>query len=391
METLPAVSSSYGTITVTGAPYQYNQGAWANLTNVSIRTGYSKNPIVRLDGITPWRYPSNYRRYTRIFSDVLASYTTNGVPGYQIPGADINGLTLMSDWPGQWSNTAIGFDSNILNEAHTEALLRIADGKAQLGNMLAESKKTFHHLLDTSVQLLTAYRAARRGEWTKVQKALGLGFKDVLAGSSPANRWLEYQYGWKPLMSDIHSLYGILGGNLKSGAPLVYGRGSGHRSQSTSSTQTDASTKIYSKEFKFEQKVVCKIHAKFDASKWRTASQVGLLNPLAIGWELVPFSFVLDWFMPVGNVLEAMTARAGLSFVSGADSWRSFGSCKIQNISTSGSLTKRGKATLKLCDFSRSALGNWPSPLPYAAESPFSTTRSLNALALWRSTVSHYN
>lgn len=41
------------------------------------------------------------------------------------------------------------------------------------------------------------------------------------------------------------------------------------------------------------------------------AEQLGLLNPAAIAWELVPFSFVLDWFIPVGTWINNISDYAG--------------------------------------------------------------------------------
>lgn len=34
-------------------------------------------------------------------------------------------------------------------------------------------------------------------------------------------------------------------------------------------------------------------------------AQLGLLNPEIVAWELLPFSFVADWFIPIGSYLEA--------------------------------------------------------------------------------------
>jgi hypothetical protein len=42
-----------------------------------------------------------------------------------------------------------------------------------------------------------------------------------------------------------------------------------------------------------------------DAQKGRLLNQIiGLNTPLQILWELVPFSFVVDWFLPVGRLLN---------------------------------------------------------------------------------------
>lgn len=44
------------------------------------------------------------------------------------------------------------------------------------------------------------------------------------------------------------------------------------------------------------------------------ATTLGLTNPAAIAWELVPFSFVVDWFIPIGNFLNSWTDFLGLRF-----------------------------------------------------------------------------
>jgi hypothetical protein len=32
--------------------------------------------------------------------------------------------------------------------------------------------------------------------------------------------------------------------------------------------------------------------------------QMGVLDPLSVAWEVLPFSFVADWFIPIGTYLE---------------------------------------------------------------------------------------
>jgi hypothetical protein len=43
------------------------------------------------------------------------------------------------------------------------------------------------------------------------------------------------------------------------------------------------------------------------------ASRLGLINPASVAWELVPFSFVVDWFTGFGSYLDSFTELAGLS------------------------------------------------------------------------------
>lgn len=47
----------------------------------------------------------------------------------------------------------------------------------------------------------------------------------------------------------------------------------------------------------------------------RLASQLGFVNPAVVAWELVPFSFVVDWFVNVGDVLSSYTDFLGFKFL----------------------------------------------------------------------------
>lgn len=49
-----------------------------------------------------------------------------------------------------------------------------------------------------------------------------------------------------------------------------------------------------------------------DPILYRT-NQLGLVNPAAVAWELVPFSFLVDWFIGVGSWLNGLTDFVGLS------------------------------------------------------------------------------
>jgi hypothetical protein len=35
-----------------------------------------------------------------------------------------------------------------------------------------------------------------------------------------------------------------------------------------------------------------------------TSRALGLLDPLTVVWEIIPYSFVVDWFLPIGSYLE---------------------------------------------------------------------------------------
>jgi hypothetical protein len=117
----------------------------------------------------------------------------------------------------------------------------------------------------------------------------------------------------------------------------------------------------------------------------REVNQIGLANPLSIAWEVVPFSFVVDWGLPIGNVLEALTATRGLEFIGGCSIVRGEGTIEAE-LKPTGTNTVLTPRTVECEYFSarRTKYGTFPRPMPYA-KSPFSTSNTLSALALYHS------
>jgi hypothetical protein len=117
--------------------------------------------------------------------------------------------------------------------------------------------------------------------------------------------------------------------------------------------------------------------------------QIGLINPAEVAWALVPFSFVVDWVLPIGNVLEALSARLGLTFVDG------YYGLRVETSSTASKLAREVSGYTQIGESSTSVSGSLlfykrekmislPWPAPYI-KSPFSSTHLANAAALLRS------
>jgi hypothetical protein len=61
----------------------------------------------------------------------------------------------------------------------------------------------------------------------------------------------------------------------------------------------------------------------------RFEDALGLSNPGLFIWETIPGSFLLDWILPIGDSLRAMTAYKGLRFVSGYEYWKEEYFCTV--------------------------------------------------------------
>jgi hypothetical protein len=122
-------------------------------------------------------------------------------------------------------------------------------------------------------------------------------------------------------------------------------------------------------------------------------AQTGFTNPLNLGWEILPFSFVVDWFLPVGNYLETLSAWDGLTFSGG---WKTtftreeataiyFFSGVLdahQGPEFPATTDIRGSYWRYGINLDRAVLTAFPSGSPPSFKANMDVTKSLNALAL---------
>lgn len=252
----------------------------------------------------------------------------------------------------------INFTWEFENAARFKALTRLAMGtdksegysqsSGNLGVTLAEAGKTAKMIGNTAVKLAKAVSALKKGRLGDFGDVLGLTFttpqkrafsRSYNRGWShppkagwhsdyrqfAANTWLEYSYGWKPLLSDIHSQAQNLANVLTKHEYVVReARGSGKETKETKFIKLDTSEGLWEAPHLVKQETRFRFLVRYRLQNGaaHTANTFGLLNPLEVAWELVPFSFVADWFLPIGSFLGQLSASHGLEFHSGVESKR---------------------------------------------------------------------
>jgi len=126
-----------------------------------------------------------------------------------------------------------------------------------------------------------------------------------------ANNYLVYQYGIKPLLGDIVGAAEHLAEYILKARPV---KSNGHATK----TFVDQTPYYYDGTGVRQKTVTVKIRVKYGSTfhigneMQRQAAQLGFTNPANTVWELVPFSFVADWFLPIGDWLNNMSAYDGL-------------------------------------------------------------------------------
>lgn len=221
--------------------------------------------------------------------------------------------------------TALPLDTSLTtlrSRAETRALLRLKDQRINLGVALGETRQLSKQIGTTATRIARAYSSLRKGQWRNAARTLG-----VRARSQPEN-WLELQYGWKPLLSDIHGAAQAVSERNKERDWVV----------TVASTERDkafdgpldyvANPRLFVYyRVRGSRGVSVSVRLDYHPSSFDYAhlpAALGLTNPLEVAWELVPYSFVVDWFLPVGNWLSTLDATLGYKFLSGSYTTRRF-------------------------------------------------------------------
>lgn len=335
-------------------------------------------------GVSKFRLPTPYQRGIAEFIhspgqwDVLSGTLTTRWVGTITGSIQGNALGVRNVWQNGLYPVV---DQNAKARAETQCLVKMGNQKAQLGTFLAESRKTAIHLADRSIDLLRVLHAIKRRRWSDVPKALRLR-KDPT--KLTADLWLEYQYGWKPLLSELHDIHGVLVEGL--GRPLVVKASSTVTvSDSFDESRLNPGNRNLIANGSAERGHKCQLAAFVDDQFLRKAQQIGLVNPAEVGWELVPYSFVVDWFIPIGQTLSALTATKGLKFAWGSFQLRGSMNLFVHERAPAGFVGGTMPSYVhRATSFERSVYGGFPRPQIYAKESPFSSTRITSALALLR-------
>lgn len=268
---------------------------------------------------------------------------------------------------------------NLQNRAITDALLKLKDQKVNLAVAWAERQRTAQLLGDSLGRIARSVMALRRGNWRGAGRWLKQNWKEA------PSSWLEYQYGWSPLLNDVYgSLDELVRLPVSDWVVTVKGVVKSEVKDSFTRTATHYRMDLEKVDFRG---CFVRLDYRPDATFFQRLSQTGITNPLEVTWELVPFSFVLDWGYQVGNYLSTLDAAAGWTFHSGSKTLRS--ECNVYGKGvtpppSNGWIYSDHQAVMSWRDFHlvRSSYSASPLPTSPVFKNPFSLGHVANGLAL---------
>jgi len=202
------------------------------------------------------------------------------------------------------SEINIALDS-VRNEAVSEALTSY-DILTDI-SQIKDIPRTVTQVSGDLVKILTALKS-RHGKGV-MKAAARMSPRALLKSANKLFRqfgadWLAYRYGIMPMLYSYRDIVKTTnrGTDVKTKKVISI-----HAKETDTNWQALSSGFYRMIENVGEVKVSCSVFQHFTSAE--VASLTGLgVNPLVTAWELIPYSFVIDWFVDVGSYIAAATA-----------------------------------------------------------------------------------
>lgn len=269
-------------------------------------------------------------------------------------------------------NTLVDFES-----LNTKLVNKIKNADWQAPVFVAEARKTADMVLQTASSLRKVIQNLRRGNILPVFNELGLTENKRLRkrynatyvkdpSKAASNAWLQLQYGWVPLLSDAESAAKALASYVDDERhKTLTVRCAQKRDQYRTATFPFAGQPCGNGELYFDVKdsdsVRYLVHYRVNEDL-RALGQLGILNPLAVVWELVPFSFVADWFIPIGDYISALDVGMRYQFVNGLMSRKRMSVGTLSEFKCDNASLEGGNPSWTRSDIYAQRMGSIPTP-----------------------------
>lgn len=300
-----------------------------------------RDDVTRVPVIDGWRKPTPY----------AASWDRRS-----LIGSGIARCQMMAETPKLWSgryysnynsnvtrdSAVVGFktaylpspSSNTENALLAKCYSAIQDKTLDVGMLLLESRESFGTVLSYLRKLRAIVEAVRHKDVGLLHKEFGFKtrHRDKKTGKytkDAGSLWLEAFYGAQPIIMDIFNAVELVSKELREKDFLMVARARSNKVIPAQGPSFVSATGGGFGSFEFEGEVVADqsvaLWFHLDRPGLALASSLGLTNPVGWLYEKTPLSFVLDWILPLGQVISQLDSTLGFSYKGGSHSFRAEG------------------------------------------------------------------
>jgi len=206
----------------------------------------------------------------------------------------------------EYSSNMVAARQSVIDSAVQKAYANIDVSEMLALATVFESRKTIDFFRDTLLRLYRIAKAVRK-----------LDFKRIANELSPkelAERYMELRYAIRPLIYDANGVVAALEKTSRQYDRFT-ARGYASEKVTASDVLTDHVCGWYlscdwNRTFNYEVSARAGVLSHVEMTDLQI---FGVDQLLETGWELLPFSFIVDWFVNIGQALAAVTPNAGVT------------------------------------------------------------------------------
>lgn len=213
------------------------------------------------------------------------TYTQSGFPDAGVVQA--SGYT---SWPSRYDLISSSEVGGLTTEASTRVLSAIGRASTDSWENLAETQKTVGML------------------WSPIKSFMRFDkrFQIASAGLSAANAWLMYRYGIMPLINSVDGVLTALNRNVIPLRKTTRAQATANATYVGSVTWTAAQWQRTYRIQKTESHTVRAMSLDTVVRSMYNDLGFDSKSLIQLPWNLIPYSFVADWFLNVGDYIGAL-------------------------------------------------------------------------------------
>lgn len=263
----------------------------------------------------PYDRPLVYQRDQKSLvsrQSIRTGFSSESTPGTGASGSISQPYTIRLGWAPADAKV-----NSAVDLARSRFVSKMRGDTAEIAVALAERKQAVAMMTSRVIQLYRFTKLLRQFRFAEAGRMLGvqvspkqLGKMNLRKSSKAfANNYLEFHFGWSPLIADIGNVAKILGSDV----PMFTIKG-GARDTLKTLQNNNSGWPYYNVDLithDLKVRSVVQADVRVVNPNVFLAASLGITNPAIVAWELVPFSFVVDWFVNVSDFLSQYTEFHG--------------------------------------------------------------------------------
>ncbi len=289
--------------------YSYNGNPVTGGQNVW-KSGLTQKPASRHNPkISGYRAPSSW------YSVVFRTTVSDGrIIWYYPPSNETwSSVGSMSGWSSTESVAIAKLDPALANDVLRKVLSQMLEDDVAFNAFLLQGKQSLKMVADLATGVAHGVDNLMTAEFKKPKS-----FKKFLANagdkavSNFSGKYLEYLYGWKPLADDVENAFQAMLDGYTGPDQKRFRLSVRKAKQQKHTVEIVCNAGVYwTSTWQWKQDLL-KVNRAKVVLHYTFPSQAGemlpTMTPFGTAWELAPWSFVVDWFVPVGDWIGAMEA-----------------------------------------------------------------------------------